>query len=39
MLDITYKGVNKWTALQQWGIQKDQMVCFGNDLYDLPMFQ
>ncbi|WP_429797830.1 HAD hydrolase family protein [Brevibacillus laterosporus] len=22
-----------------WGIQKDQMVCFGNDLNDLPMFQ
>ncbi|MFB0831621.1 HAD hydrolase family protein [Brevibacillus laterosporus] len=21
------------------GIQKDQMVCFGNDLNDLPMFQ
>ncbi|OAJ76193.1 hydrolase [Brevibacillus sp. SKDU10] len=39
ILDITYKGVNKWTALQQWGIQEDQMVCFGNDLNDLPMFQ
>ncbi|WP_371808000.1 MULTISPECIES: HAD hydrolase family protein [Brevibacillus] len=25
--------------MQQWGIQKDQMVCFGNDLNDLPMFQ
>ncbi|MDO0941786.1 HAD hydrolase family protein [Brevibacillus laterosporus] len=37
--DITYKGVNKWTALQQWGIQEDQMVCFGNSLNDLPMFQ
>lgn len=39
ILDITYSGVNKMAALQQWGIQEDHMICFGNDMNDIPMFQ
>ncbi|KKO52405.1 HAD family hydrolase [Paenibacillus sp. DMB20] len=39
ILDITYKGVNKMSALEQFGQYSEKFICFGNDMNDLPLFQ
>lgn len=39
ILDLTYKGVNKLSALQQFGSEKEPFICFGNDMNDLPLFE
>ncbi len=37
VLDISPKGVHKWSALQALGIQ--DYIAFGNDANDITMFQ
>ncbi|MFC3769079.1 HAD-IIB family hydrolase [Paenibacillus sp. GCM10012303] len=39
ILDLTYKGVNKMSALELSGIPGGPFVCFGNDMNDLPLFE
>lgn len=39
VLDITALSVDKMKALQQFGIQPREFVCFGNDMNDIPMFK
>lgn len=39
ILDITYKDVNKMTALEHSGIPVHPFICFGNDMNDLPLFE
>ncbi|MEN3811824.1 HAD hydrolase family protein [Chromobacterium piscinae] len=38
IVDITAAGVDKAAALARHGIAADEMVCFGNDSNDIPMF-
>ncbi|UTH72893.1 HAD-IIB family hydrolase [Chromobacterium sp. IIBBL 290-4] len=38
IVDITAAGVDKMAALRRHGISPEQLVCFGNDSNDLPMF-
>ncbi|MCD4499410.1 HAD family hydrolase [Chromobacterium vaccinii] len=38
IVDITAAGVDKAAALARHGIASDEMVCFGNDSNDIPMF-
>ncbi|MBU5441359.1 HAD-IIB family hydrolase [Paenibacillus sp. MSJ-34] len=39
VVDMTCRGVNKMTALEHFGIQEGEFVCFGNDMNDIPMFE
>ncbi|MBD8006735.1 HAD-IIB family hydrolase [Bacillus norwichensis] len=39
VLDISPKGINKWTGLQQLGVTDGEYVAFGNDANDITMFQ
>ncbi|WP_339316318.1 HAD family hydrolase [Paenibacillus sp. FSL R10-2734] len=39
IIDISPKGVNKWTGLQQLGIEPQQFIAFGNDANDIEMFR
>lgn len=39
IIDISPKGVNKWTGLQQLGIETQQFIAFGNDANDIEMFR
>ncbi|GIP19761.1 HAD hydrolase family protein [Paenibacillus sp. J22TS3] len=39
ILDLTYSGVNKFAALQQFGLEGEPFVCFGNDMNDVCLFE
>lgn len=39
VLDMTAISVDKMKALQQFGIQPREFICFGNDTNDIPMFK
>ncbi|MYL41013.1 HAD-IIB family hydrolase [Virgibacillus salexigens] len=39
VLDISPKGVDKWSGLQQLEIKEQAYVAFGNDANDVTMFQ
>lgn len=39
VLDISSKGINKWSALQHLGITKGSYIAFGNDANDISMFE
>ncbi|MEK5395843.1 HAD family hydrolase [Paenibacillus sp. FSL K6-2859] len=39
IIDISPKGVNKWTGLQRSGIEPQQFIAFGNDANDIEMFR
>jgi hypothetical protein len=39
IIDISPKGVNKWTGLQRLGIEPQQFIAFGNDANDIEMFR
>jgi Cof subfamily protein (haloacid dehalogenase superfamily) len=39
VLDISPRGINKWSALQSLGIKEDTYIAFGNDANDITMFE
>ena len=39
VLDISPKGIHKWSALKTLGIEKEGYVAFGNDANDITMFE
>lgn len=39
VLDISPKGIHKWSALEMLGIEKESYVAFGNDSNDITMFE
>lgn len=39
IIDISPKGVNKWTGLQRLGVEPQQFIAFGNDANDIEMFR
>ncbi|WP_411348442.1 HAD-IIB family hydrolase [Paenibacillus sp. WLX2291] len=39
IIDISPQGIDKWTALQQLGVQSGMFIAFGNDANDIPMFR
>lgn len=39
ILDLTYRGVNKWAALNRFDVAGEPFICFGNDMNDLPLFE
>ncbi|MBX4151939.1 HAD-IIB family hydrolase [Paenibacillus lautus] len=39
VLDISPKGIHKWSGLQQLGVKEGEYVAFGNDANDITMFQ
>ena len=39
VIDINSIGINKWSGLQELGLQKDEFIVFGNDTNDVPMFK
>lgn len=39
IIDISPKGVNKWTGLQQLGLETQRFIAFGNDANDIEMFK
>ncbi|MFF2752935.1 HAD-IIB family hydrolase [Psychrobacillus sp. NPDC058041] len=39
VLDISPKGIHKWSALLELGVQKGNYIAFGNDANDLTMFE
>ncbi|SNT54587.1 hypothetical protein SAMN05444672_14614 [Bacillus sp. OK838] len=39
ILDISPNGVDKWSGLQQLGIEEREYIAFGNDANDITMFQ
>lgn len=39
MLDITPCGIQKWKALKKLGIEKGAYITFGDDEYDIPVFE
>ncbi|CAH1054145.1 HAD-IIB family hydrolase [Paenibacillus pseudetheri] len=39
IIDISPKGINKWTGLQQLGVEMQQFIAFGNDANDIEMFR
>ncbi|KWW21897.1 MULTISPECIES: HAD family hydrolase [Peribacillus] len=39
VLDISPKGVDKWSGLQQLGVEEGEYIAFGNDANDIAMFQ
>ncbi|GIN87148.1 Cof-type HAD-IIB family hydrolase [Heyndrickxia sporothermodurans] len=39
VLDVSPKGVDKWSGLQQLGVKEGEYIAFGNDANDISMFQ
>ncbi|MBO0993022.1 HAD family hydrolase [Bacillus sp. SD088] len=39
ILDISPKGIDKWSGLQQLGVKEGEYIAFGNDANDITMFQ
>ncbi|SFM56108.1 hypothetical protein SAMN03159341_1528 [Paenibacillus sp. 1_12] len=39
VLDISPKGIDKWSGLQKLGVQEGEYIAFGNDANDITMFQ
>lgn len=39
IIDISPRGVDKWTGLKQLGVKENQYIAFGNDANDQTMFQ
>ncbi|GIN10672.1 Cof-type HAD-IIB family hydrolase [Shouchella clausii] len=39
VLDISPKGIDKWSGLQQLGVKEGEYIAFGNDANDIAMFQ
>lgn len=39
VLDISPKGVHKWSALQVLGVEKQAYIAYGNDANDQTMFK
>jgi len=39
IIDISPKGVDKWTGLQEIGVNSGEFIAFGNDSNDVPMFK
>lgn len=39
VLDISPRGIHKWSALQTLGVEKGSYIAFGNDSNDITMFQ
>lgn len=39
VLDISPKGINKWSGLQRLGVIEGEYIAFGNDANDISMFQ
>ncbi|MGG3853956.1 HAD-IIB family hydrolase [Caldifermentibacillus hisashii] len=39
VLDISPKGINKWSGLQQLAVIEGEYIAFGNDANDVSMFQ
>ncbi|MEK3987521.1 HAD family hydrolase [Paenibacillus sp. FSL K6-3166] len=39
IIDISPKGINKWTGLQQLGVEMQRFIAFGNDANDIEMFR
>lgn len=39
VLDISPRGINKWSALKSLGIEKHTYIAFGNDANDIAMFE
>lgn len=39
VLDVSPKGVDKWSGLQQLDVRKGEYIAFGNDANDISMFQ
>jgi len=39
VLDISPKGIDKWTGLQQLHVKEGEYVAFGNDTNDIAMFR
>ncbi|GGY26820.1 HAD family hydrolase [Paludibacterium paludis] len=39
LFDMTCHGVDKMSALADYGVGAGQFVCFGNDFNDMPMFR
>ncbi|OPA81191.1 HAD family hydrolase [Paenibacillus selenitireducens] len=39
VLDISPKGIHKWSALQTLGVQERSYIAFGNDANDITMFE
>ncbi|MEH6941065.1 HAD-IIB family hydrolase [Bacillus sp. JJ722] len=39
IIDISPKGINKWSALMELGIEQGTYVAFGNDTNDISMFE
>jgi Cof subfamily protein (haloacid dehalogenase superfamily) len=39
IFDISPQGIDKWTGLQELGMQPSDFIAFGNDSNDIPMFR
>lgn len=39
ILDISPKGIDKWSGLQKLGIKEMEYVSYGNDANDITMFK
>lgn len=39
LLDISPKGIDKWSALHSIGVQEGEYIAFGNDANDVTMFK
>ncbi|PES28334.1 HAD hydrolase family protein, partial [Bacillus thuringiensis] len=39
ILDISPNGIDKWSGLQQLGVEEKEYIAFGNDANDITMFQ
>ncbi|PFK04378.1 HAD family hydrolase [Bacillus cereus] len=39
ILDISPNGIDKWSGLQQLGVEEEEYIAFGNDANDITMFQ
>ncbi|WP_227255759.1 HAD hydrolase family protein [Bacillus thuringiensis] len=39
ILDISPNRIDKWSGLQQLGVEKKEYISFGNDANDITMFQ
>ncbi len=39
VLDISPKGIDKWSGLQQLDVKEGEYIAFGNDANDIAMFQ
>lgn len=39
VLDISPKGIHKWSALEMLGVEQGNYIAFGNDANDITMFE